>query len=446
MNKFVKYTVVSLLLLFCSLQAFAAENIDTIIKKSPLNNTSTIAVSVRNAKTGRVVYQYNQNKLLNPASALKVFTMKPVFDVLGADYKFQTGLYKDGANNIYIKLAGDPSLTTGRLADLLKNNEGEVKDIIIDPYATDYQEWGIGWMWDDDASHYFPKYSPFTINNNMIKADIIPGSKTSLPQLKNRSGYSMVLVNMLTNGDADDFTVSRQPWLSSDTTVFSGTVNKESSVMLPVDNTQRYFVTCLKDALSKAGVKYTGTIKTAPVPQNLEQLAKTESEPLSSLLSTTLKNSNNLYAELLFKAGGAKFAKAQGTTNNGIKLFDNSYASINAKKPLIYDGCGVSRNDLVSADWMSEALSKIYNDKNFSEYEVLLPKPIEGTLSDRLINISRFVRAKTGTISGASSLAGYVTSKSGTKYSFAIIIQHFDGPVSAAKALEDQIVNAVYKY
>ena len=447
MNKIFKLmSAAFFVLILAAMQVKAADKIESVIKKSNLNNTSTIAVSVRNAKNGNEVFKYNQDKLMNPASALKAFTMKPVYDLLGADYKFTTYLYKDKKNNLYIKLSGDPSFTTQKLTELLKNNKGPVNDIVIDSSATDYIEWGIGWMWDDDASSYFPKYSPYTINNNMIKVDISPAANAGLPQIKNCSGYSIVLVNMLSAGDENKFSVSRQPWQSSDTTLFSGSIKEPVSVMIPVDNTERYFITCLKEAAQKAGVRYSGNIKTAPVLRTLKPIASVESDALCDLISVALKDSNNLYAELLLKAGGAKFSKAQGTTARGIDLFKDSYSGLKSKPPLIVDGCGISRNNLITASWMSEALHKIYNDKNFEEYEQLLPKPIEGTLSDRLINISRFLRAKTGTMSGVSSLTGYVTAKNGTKYSFAILIQNFDVPIQEVKMLEDKIVNAIYEY
>ena len=59
--------------------AFCA-NLDSIIKKSNLDKTSTIAVSVKDAKTGKTIYEYNENKLMNPASVQKIFTMKAAYE------------------------------------------------------------------------------------------------------------------------------------------------------------------------------------------------------------------------------------------------------------------------------------------------------------------------------------------------------------------------------
>lgn len=444
-NKIIKTCLLALIALSIGCTA-KAESFDSIIKKSPIDASSTIAVSVKNVKTGKVLYQYNQDKLMNPASALKVFTMKPAYDILGSDFRFKTQLFKDSQNNLYIKLSGDPTFTTNDLKTLLANYKGPVKDIIIDPSATDYLEWGIGWMWDDDTSPYFPKYSQYTINQNMIPVNIKPGIEGKPPEIKNRSSYPTVLVNLLTNGSSNHIKFSRMPWRSGDITLVEGTVNSETTMKLPVDSTEGYFISCLKDALYGAHLKPTGTIKTAPVSDDSKLIAENESDSLQNIISATLKNSININTELIFKAAGGRYTNSQGSTLNGMKMFDKYYSDLTAQKPALADASGTSRNDLISADWMSEALIKFTKQQNFDEFELLLAKPIEGTLSNRLLNISRFVRAKTGTNSGISSLTGYVTAKSGEKYSFAIIIQNFTMNPSEIKALEDRIVTAIYSY
>lgn len=446
MKKLIKLLCLTIISSMLSNSVIAAESIDTVVKKSPINNTSTVAVSVKNAKSGRILYEYNQNKLMNPASALKVFTMKPAYDTLGKDFQFKTQLYKDSQNNLYIKLSGDPTFTTDALVTLLKKNKSAVKDIIIDPFATDYLEWGIGWMWDDDTNPYLPKFSQYTINENKITVEISPGVDGKQPQIRNRSSYPTVLVNMLSNGNGNSVNFERRPWNSGDITLVKGTVKTPQSFRLPIDSTERYFITCLKDAISSAHTKYSGTIKSAPVPKDAKLIGEYSSDTLENITADTLKNSNNLNTELIFKTAGGKFADTQGTTASGIKMFEKYYENIKAQKPVIVDGSGASRNDLICVDWMSEALNKIYGQENFAEFETLLAKPIEGTLSDRLLNISQHLRAKTGSISGASSITGYVTAKSGVTYSFAVIIQNYSQPTSEIKAFEDKILNAIYNY
>ena len=430
-------------------QIAGAKDFDNIIKKSQLDETATISVSVKNSKTGKVLYEYNQNKYLHPASALKLFTMAAAYDQLGGDYQYRTQLFKDKNNNIYLKLSGDPTLTTSDLTNLFKELKSKYKinvnDVVIDPTVIDNSQWGTGWMWDDDTSKYLPKYSPFTINGNIINISLKPSKNNTFPEIKNKSDYQITIVNMLKNGDKNNIRIVRQPWIQSDMVYLKGTIKTPLTVQLPINQLERNFKTQLQSALKTAKISPKGTIKVAPMQEHTELILEHVSKPLDTIVSKVLKDSNNLYAEMIFKTSGAKFSDSQGTTAAGIDFFNNYYKDINTKtKPVIADGSGASRNDLITADWMTEALNKIYKNNDFDGFQKLMAKPVEGTLSDRLLNISQNVRAKTGTISGVSVLTGYVDAKSNNKYSFAILIQNYPDSSLDAKKLEDAIVNEIY--
>ena len=127
-------------------------------------------------------------------------------------------------------------------------------------------------------------------------------------------------------------------------------------------------------------------------------------------------------------------------------MFKKYYGDLKTTNDIvIVDACGISRNDLITADWTTDALNKIYKDKEFDKFAILLPKPMEGTLRDRLINISLRLRAKTGTASGISSIAGYIDSKNNKKYTFAIFIQNHNQSPENVKKLEDDLINEIYK-
>ena len=449
MNKFLKLFILTITMSFLTAQIAGAKDFDNIIKKSQLDETATISVSVKNAKTGKVLYEYNQNKYLHPASALKLFTMAAAYDQLGGDYQYRTQLFKDKNNNIYLKLSGDPTLTTSDLTNLFKELKSKYKinvnDVVIDPTVIDNSQWGTGWMWDDDTSKYLPKYSPFTINGNIINISLKPSKNNTFPEIKNKSDYQITIVNMLKNGDKNNIRIVRQPWIQSDMVYLKGTIKTPLTVQLPVNQLERNFKTQLQSALKTAKISPKGTIKVAPMQEHTELILEHVSKPLDTIVSKVLKDSNNLYAEMIFKTSGAKFSDSQGTTAAGIDFFNNYYKDINTKtKPVIADGSGASRNDLITADWMTEALNKIYKNNDFDGFQKLMAKPVEGTLSDRLLNISQNVRAKTGTISRVSVLTGYVDAKSNNKYSFAILIQNYPDSSLDAKKLEDAIVNEIY--
>lgn len=448
MNK-LKKLVVSLALIGFTAGCANAVGLDTIIQKSDINKTSTIAVSVKDAKSGRVVYEYNQHKLMNPASVQKIFTMKSAYNELGADYTFKTKAFIDKKGNLYIKLGADPTLSTGSLKNLLRTVKEKynkpVNDIVVDSSVIDGKQWGIGWMWDDDTNSLLPKYSPFSINENKIEVTIDPGKNGAFPEIKNRSPYSMTLVNMVKNDKGNKLSFERMPWNTGDLTYISGTVATPLKIKLPVDSPERHFNDELNAALSSVRIKYSGTIKTAPMPSGLQEIAEISSPPLVAIVSDTLKNSNNFYSEMIFKTAGGHYSNGQGTTEQAVEMFNKYYSGIASDKPVVVDGCGISRNDLLTADWVSEALNKIYKEKDFEEFVLLLPKPIEGTLADRLLDISLKVRAKTGTASGISSIAGYIDTKSNKKYSFVILIQNYSQPTIEIKRFEDLLINEIYK-
>ncbi len=95
---------------------------------------------------------------------------------------------------------------------------------------------------------------------------------------------------------------------------------------------------------------------------------------------------------------------------------------------------------MVSADFVTDFL--ILNKKN----PVLdkLPRPGEGTLTLRMLPIKDNLRAKTGTLADISSIAGYLTSRSGKKYVFCIMINDTKLSSSDKKMLEDYIIKEAY--
>jgi len=447
MNKF--KSIITILLLLAITPITRAESIDNIIEKSGLDKNATIAISVKNANNNKAVYEYNQHKLLNPASIQKTFTIRSAYETLGKEFVFQTNAYIDTHNNLYIKLSGDPSFTTAKLKALLtdcKNNIKEpINDIVIDDTVFDNQEWGIGWMWDDNTSELLPKYSAFSINENKINITIKPNKNNLTPIITNKSDYDLTILNKTQNGTHNNITIDRMPWNITENITISGTVNSPIQIFLPINSPKKNFLIELKNAIKKTQLNVKGDIKIAPVSKDAQRIATVSSQPLNVLVANTLKNSNNFYSEMIFKKAAEQKYKTAGTTTNAVKMFNQYYSGIKSDKIIVVDACGISRNNLISADWVTSALNKIYKEKDFNEFNTLLAKPMEGTLTDRLLNISLKLRAKTGTASNISSIAGYIETKNKDKYSFAIIIQNHNENAKSIKEFEDKIINEIYK-
>ena len=104
----------------------------------------------------------------------------------------------------------------------------------------------------------------------------------------------------------------------------------------------------------------------------------------------------------------------------------------------IVDGSGVSKNNLVTADFMTDFLVSQDTTQN------ILQTAGEGTLSDRMLYFGKDLKAKTGTLSDVSALTGYITSKSGKTYAFDIMINDAKSKMSEKKMLEEYILRVLY--
>src|SRR5699024_8124109 len=92
------------------------EKINTILADERLNG-AIIGVSIRNSKTGELLYSHLGETRLRPASNMKILTSIAALETLGADHRFKTEVAIDGTlesnvlnGNVYIKGYGDPTL------------------------------------------------------------------------------------------------------------------------------------------------------------------------------------------------------------------------------------------------------------------------------------------------------------------------------------------------
>ena len=161
MSKLVKILIV-IIAFITTCRITYAYSIDNAISDSGVNR-GAIAISVKNADTGKTLYELHQKRPMIPASTLKLVTYTAAVDTLGQDFKFKTELYKNTNNEVYLKLGADPFLTTNDLEKLIGNAVSkkivEPKKFYIDDFVIDSVEWGEGWQWDDEMNPIMPKVS-----------------------------------------------------------------------------------------------------------------------------------------------------------------------------------------------------------------------------------------------------------------------------------------------
>jgi len=451
MNKLLKNAVFVLLIILSinSAYAFNQNKLDELINKSEFNKTASIAVSIRNIDTENAVYQKDEKKLLHPASTLKLFTSYAALETLGYDYEFKTQFYKSG-DDLYIKLGADPILSTEQLNAAFKKLRAEnytsFKNLYFDDSILDKKEIPAGWMQEDEASPYTPKISSYNLDGNVIKADLTPyeNGETSINL---SSKYPMSVINKIKTDNKNNFIeIERSNWNNPEVIELYGTVNQALLFNIPISSPRRYFIFNTEQALEENRIKVSGTRYASKlVPDNAVLLAEI-SNPVSAVMPLILKNSSNLPAETIYKLAASKKYDASGTEKLAGMMFEEFYNNMGADTSgiIIKDGSGVSRYNLLNAEWMADALVKLHKKENFEKFKENAAQPGEGTLADRLLELRGSARLKTGSLSNVSALAGYVMSKDGNEYALAVLIQNFMQNQSEIKQFEDEIIRIIY--
>lgn len=439
-----KIFLLSLILLMAQ-QAFAGA-IDKTISASGINK-GAVAVSVKDVSTGKTVYSLNETKPSVPASTLKIVTLTASLDTLGKDYEFSTKLYKNTNNELYLKLGADPFFTSANLNKLFKTAKSkniiEPKAVFVDDFIFDSTEWGEGWQWDDDLNPLMPKFSSYNIDKNLLNIIISPTTDGAPANIYTTKFYPTTFMNMVQTGSSNSVTLTRNNNISPDMLLAEGTVKKQITKQVPINNLKRYFILRCEDAIRGAKIEYYNNIVQKKTPASNIYLVDEITHPMSDAVTGILKNSNNLMAETVFKLAGAKFVNNTGSFANSQKML-NAYFDkngLNYSDIRIVDGSGVSKNNMMTADFMTEFLVKMSDSEDFKNS---LPTAGEGTLQNRMLYFKDNIRAKTGTHCTESALAGYITSRSGKTYAFDIMINDPKSKSGEKKSLEEYILRDIY--
>jgi len=424
-------------------------SIEKAISESGINSAA-ISVSVKNTKNSKVLYQHNQNTPRIPASTLKAVTSTISLDTLGKDFNFTTSLYKTTNNDLQLKLSGDPHFTKGDLNKLLKTahakNIIEPKTFYIDDFVMDSVIWGEGWQWDDDLNPLMPKFSSYNIDRNMLTAIIDPKTKGAPANIQLNTFYPVTFMNLVTTGKENSISLTRNNHISPDIINVNGVITSRMSKKIPVNSPKRYFLIKLDELLRDNKIDYCGAFPQRKTPLENIYLVDEIKRPVTIAVKDSLKNSSNLSAETLFKVAGGVFVNNTGAITNSILMFEDYCLKNGLKKDniKITDGSGVSKNNLMTTDFMTDFLLLQAKREDFDEYIALYPTAGEGTLNNRMLYFKDIVYAKTGTLSDASAICGYLKTRNGNLVTFDIMIQDAKSSSSDKKAAEEQIIRAIY--
>jgi D-alanyl-D-alanine carboxypeptidase/D-alanyl-D-alanine-endopeptidase (penicillin-binding protein 4) len=471
--------------------------ISDVLRKPELS-AAMVGIKVASLDTGRVLFEQNANKLLRPASNMKLYTVAAALDRLSPDYRFVTSVYAprkpDSSGTVRGDLTiygrGDPSiaarfndgnyfkgiddLATRIAAAGVKRVEG---DLIGDETYFTGPQYGAGWEWEDLQWWYGAEVSALTANDNTLDLSVKPGAQVGAPAVVTTGPPNplLTIINRVTTAPAGtkrELTVYRG--LAADEMEISGLIpldDKGYTGGIGISRPALLFAYLLRASLAQRGVVVTGKTRTigpamfrgstnslpgvttivdaATLP--LVEVATLQSPPLSLIAAQTLKPSQNLYTELILRTLGkvvppstpsatpARTSEAAGL--EVVKTFLRE-AGVNPSSLVLSDGSGLSRNDMITPEATLQLLIYMHRHRYATPFRDALPiAGVDGTLRNRLKGTvaENNLRAKTGTLSSASSLSGYVTTAAGEKLVFSIIVNNYPEGTSPTSACSDPI-------
>jgi len=452
----------------CQAPANLQTAIDNMI--NPYGSSSHIGMVIRQANSGQIVYSRLPNFLFPPASIQKVLTATAALAFLGPNFTYKTKLWIDGPiignilhGDVTIQFSGDPELTAADLQQLIfelkaRGVQQILGNIRLDTSIYDNVPYPPGWLWDDLSYSYAAPLYSIIINKNKFGIRLTPQAIGQRPLISTSVPSSIFhFSNMVTT--TDKYNPFCPLTIYSDVGnhyILSGCMYKGAGAQsrtLALRDPLPYAKALIRSALTRANIYFNGRVDVEKVGPHDTFVTEHTSVPLNLMLRTMLKRSDNLITNSLLKQIGYQYFHQQGSWTEGLLALQNILAKptgLNFKYNLINDGAGLSRYNLITPYQMSAVLEYIFKTPNLRD--VIIPAlPIagnDGTLARRMSSEAKEkrIRAKTGSITGVSTLAGYVYTRHMGVLTFVIMVNGFVGKRSPYIILEDRICEFLARY
>lgn len=436
-------------------QSISAQ-IDSMLELPKIKKSDT-GVMIYNITKDKVVYAEKADNLFRPASVQKLLCIITALEYIPKERQyFSTSLHYTGnitdngtlIGDLYVKGGFDPEFSTSDLESLAEAvaNSG-IKEIDGNIYGdismTDGVFWGEGWCWDDCKSSFQPYMSPLMVNKGCVTVKVIP-TKDGGCKLQASPESDMYT---LERGGDNGMPEIKSDWMHRTNTItVSGRFRRQATRQICMYPSQDFFMSAFERSLAAHGIT-ADERSFKSVPDNAVLLHEMK-RPMSEAIHEAMKESDNLSAEaVLFKLAELNRTK-KASRKDGTSFINKMIGRLgfNPKDFRIKDGCGLSLYDYISPSLLVSFLNHAYHDTYIKEnlYKQLPIAGRDGTLKHRMKKgyTVNNVHAKTGSVTGVSSLAGYMTDKDGDMYSFAIISQGIF-PTSAARKLQDKICEII---
>ena len=347
---------------------------------------------------------------------------------LGKDFQIKTPVYTQGKkprlSRLIIEGKGDPSLKKKQLEtialELKKKNISYIQELIlVDNYLPE-PNINYSWEFSDIYYYYAVPINSLIIEDNTVTLTLKPSQindNVLIEWSDAIAGKQWQVENQGKTASKDSaYNISLNPSLLGTKLTIKGTLASNAepdnwwlSIPQPAD----YFRDVLLEQLAQHNITISSTklLSYSDYQSNLslknkELLLEFNSPNLTELITVTNQNSDNLYAEVLFKYLAVE-NKDLNSSESLTKILNSEGISNDSYQ--LKDGSGLSRQNLVTPTALVSLLEMI-NDSQYSEIfrNSLTVAGVNGTLKNRFKDskIANNLYGKTGTLSGVSTLSG----------------------------------------
>lgn len=428
---------------------------------------------------GERIAGLNMERKMNPASNMKAVTTGAALTALGPDYVWETMLAYSGEisrngtlnGDLYIIGGGDPMLGSTHpdafplkdcyysgWAELMeqagiKNIKG---DIIGDGSWLQGMREDPSWCYDDLGTYYGTCASGlnFYENRQSFKVSAKDKAKGEKPFIEPGFPYTpwMSWTYDCTVGDKGSgdrlylYTSERDS-----TAVIRGSIGAgiEKEVHFRNNRPERALALDFKTWLEKEkGMKISGeavgivcesdSLSVSSMAGGLTELGSVKSPSLRTVITRTNRDSNNLFAELLFRTMGMELGEGSSAESARTAmqqvLCRQCGAPFTSKEMIVQDGSGLSQKDRVSPAYMCRFLRCMMQDQK-----------LYGIYIDSMVKYSGRCYYKTGSFTGCRCLCGYMlpSRPGGRTIVFSIMVNNSELGTSEIDRLEKSLLDVI---
>lgn len=468
-------------------------DIDSMVAQPEFRNAHW-GILIVDPDRGDTLYSHNAGKLFMPASNMKIVTGAVALAQLGADYRFSTAFVAAGPvcggvlhGDLLVMGRGDPSVSDAMREDamipmremadsLAARGVRTVRGRVISGFdAFPGSELGYGWSWDDLGDTYSAGVDELFFNEGYGRVVVRGGRRAASPvrvtaltsahyprlRVAAQTGWAPDTLGFAPGGGGGAIRSSRYRRGNSDLTLLPDSLGRGlvltgwiapgvvDTIEVVFPNQNAAYLAALRGALTERGIRVQnrtrklGKCGSATSAHALDTLFVYQSPPLRDILHAMEKPSQNQIAEILLRTLGLERAGV-GRPDSGASVVERQLLAWGAEPDgfVIRDGSGLSRYDYLSPETIVRTLAAIRQDTAFTAFYDALPiAGMDGTIEYRMRGTAAEgnVHAKTGSISNARSLSGYVTTADGRQLIFSLLCNNWTVPASEVLRVQDVI-------